>query len=441
MIEFRLRDFLYPRRILHWRRLLWRSQYYSDDEMRALQWELLSRLLKHCFENVAYYRKVFGELGLHPSDFRSVDDLRLIPVINKRVLLERYEEFKADNFTRFRPRLVHTSGTSGSPLTVYWDGDSNVFELVCQWRHFSWVGYRLGEAFLDIRSRILDAPNGYVWNPRCRGLEASSDNIDAANVRRYAQLLRKYRIKLWRGHPHGINWFCHLLRNAGVDDIKPKYVVSCAETLLSYERDFIESWSGVRVCDNFGLKERSVLICQCPAGAYHIASEYGVVEIIRDDGLAALPGEEGRIVATGLHNKAVPLLRYDAGDYAVQSDRRCSCGRTLPLVERIAGRINDRILRADGRWVSGFQRLFYFARGVQRAQLVQEQRGSLDVYLVPEEGCVEQTEIHLRTELKKKLGDSATIRFHWVEEVPFRSSGKSKLVVNRMSDHFGTSIR
>ena len=105
VIKFRIADFFSPWRILHWRRLLWRSQYYSDDEMRALQWELLSRLLKHCFENVAYYRKGFAELGLHPSDLRSVDDLSLVPVINKRILLERYEEFKADNFKRFR--FVH----------------------------------------------------------------------------------------------------------------------------------------------------------------------------------------------------------------------------------------------------------------------------------------------------------------------------------------------
>jgi len=432
VVEFRIADFFCPWRILHWRRLLWRSQYYSDDEMRALQWKLLSRLLKHCFENVAYYRKLFTDLGLYPSDLRSVDDLRLVPVINKRILLERYEEFKADNFKRFRPSEVHTSGTTGTPLSFYWDADSNVLELVCQWRHFSWSGYRLGEPFLDIRSRILDVPSGYVWNWKCRGLEVSSDNIDAANVARYAELLRKHRIKLWRGHPHAINWFCYLLHNAGIDDVKPKYVISCAETLLGYERDFIESWSGVRVCDNYGLKEHNALICQCPEGGYHVASEYGVVEIIRDDGQAALPGEEGRIVATGLHNKAVPLLRYDTRDYAVQSERRCSCGRTLPLVERITGRIDDRILRADGKWVSGLQRVFYFAKGVQRAQLVQEQRESLNVYLVLGEGYAEQTEIHLRTELKKKLGESMEIHIHRVKEIPFRSPGKSKFVVNKL---------
>jgi phenylacetate-CoA ligase len=389
-------------------------------------------LLKHCFENVAYYRKLFGELGLHPSDLRSVDDLRLVPVINKRILLERYEEFKADNFERIRPRQVHTSGTTGTPMSFYWDTDSNVLELVCQWRHFSWSGYRLGEPFLDIRSRILDVPSGYVWNWRCRGLEVSCDNIDSSNIEEYAALLRRYRIKLWRGHPGAISCLCRFLSNAGISDVKPKYVVTFAEPLLGYQRQFIQSWAGVPVCDNYGLVEHNALICQCPEGGYHIASEYGIIEILKDDGAPALPGEEGRIVATGLHNKAVPLLRYDTGDYAVQSDKRCSCGRTLPLVEGISGRLDDRVLRADGRWISGLQREFYFAEGVREAQLVQEQRQNLDVYLVPAEGYGEETEIHLRTKLKKKLGESMKIHIHRVEEIPFRSPGKSKFVVNKL---------
>jgi phenylacetate-CoA ligase len=317
-------------------------------------------------------------------------------------------------------------------MSFYWDTDSNVLELVCQWRHFSWSGYRLGEPFLDIRSRILDVPSGYVWNWRCRGLEVSCDNIDSSNIEEYAALLRRYRIKLWRGHPGAISCLCRFLSNAGISDVKPKYVVTFAEPLLGYQRQFIQSWAGVPVCDNYGLVEHNALICQCPEGGYHIASEYGIIEILKDDGAPALPGEEGRIVATGLHNKAVPLLRYDTGDYAVQSDKRCSCGRTLPLVEGISGRLDDRVLRADGRWISGLQREFYFAEGVREAQLVQEQRQNLDVYLVPAEGYGEETEIHLRTKLKKKLGESMKIHIHRVEEIPFRSPGKSKFVVNKL---------
>lgn len=433
VVKFKVADFFYPWRIIHWRNVLWKSQYYSTSELRSLQWKLLSQLLDHCFANVPYYRRLFSGLGLDRCDFNCLEDLSAIPVLGKDVVIERHKEFKAENFRKFRPRLAHTSGTTGTPLRVHWDADSNVLELVSQWRHFSWAGYRLGESFMDIRSRELDFPGGYFWNPACRGLEASLIGIDSSNIGRYAGLLRKYRVRLWRGHPGAIALLSRLLRDAGIDDVKPKGVVTCAEPLLEHQRCFIESWLEMPICESYGLVEHNALICQCPEGGYHVASEYGLVEIIKDDGEPAEPGEEGRIVATGLHNKAFPLLRYDTGDYAVRSDRKCSCGRTLPLVERIVGRIDDRILRADGAWVSGLSYAFYYVSGVRMAQLVQRHRDSLDVYIVPADDYNRTSEIRVRKELTKMLGKSMEICIRRVEEVPFRSSGKFKFVVNRLN--------
>jgi len=440
VVDFRVSDFFYPWRILKWRRILWKSQYYSPDRLRALQWALLGRLLDHCFERVPYYRRLFAEFGLRRSAFTGIEDLSLIPILDKDVLLDRHDDFKADNFKRFRPREVPTSGTTGTPLRAYWDRDSNVLELVGQWRQFSWTGYRLGEAFMDIRSRTLDLPDGHLWNPRCRGLEVSALNIDASNIGRFAGVLRKHRIKMWRGHPGAIDLLCRLLRAAEIHDVKPRYTVTCAEPLLGCQRESIESWTGVSVCENYGLTEHNVLICQCPEGGYHIASEYGIVEIITDDGRPVEPGEEGRIIATGLHNKAFPLLRYDTCDYAVRSDKTCTCGRTLPLVERFTGRIDDRVLRSDGKWVSGLTFAFYLAKGLRTAQLVQERRGSLEVYVVPAEDYCEETELHLRRELRKTVGESMEINIKRVEEVPYPSSGKFKFVVNRLKDCDGTQV-
>ncbi len=434
MKEFRISDFLSLRRILYWRWKVWRSQYYPPAKLQALQWKLLSKLLDHCFANVPYYRRLFTDLGLRRSDFRSLDDLSLLPVMSKDVLLRRHDEFRADNVERYKPREIPTSGTTGTPLRVYWDRDSNVLELTCQWRHFSWIGYRLGQSFLDIRSVILDDAKGYKWNWKCRGLEFSSDIIDESNIGEYAALVRRYRVKLWRGHPSAISSFCRLLKEAGIDDVKPKCVVTVSEALLPYQRELIESWTGVTVCDNYGLHEHNALICQCPEGGYHIASEYGIVEIIKDNGEPAQSGEEGRIVATGLHNKAFPLLRYDTRDCATVSDKVCGCGRTLPLVENLTGRIDDRVMTADGRWVSGLHFAFFFAGAVEMSQVVQRERDALDVYLVPTDDYDDETDVHLTDILKKKLGRSMGVRIHHVKEVPFPSPGKFKFVINMLGE-------
>ena len=430
MREFRLSDILSPRGIIYWRRKLWESQYYTPERLRELQWKLLTRILDHCWVHVPYYRKAFARLGLERSDFRSLDDLSRLPVIDKFTVLDQREELKADNIVRFRPREMFTSGTTGTPVGFYWDVDSTVLELISQWRHFSWSGYRLGDAFLDIRSMVLRSGRDHQWNRKCRGLELSSDLMDSTNVGRFAELLRLYRIRLWRGHPSAMSHFIRLLQAAGIASIKPKIIITVAETLLDGERHLIESWARIPVGDSYGQVEHVALICQCPKGGHHICSEYGIVEILNEDGSPARPGEEGRIVATSLHNRALPLLRYDTGDFAVASDQTCRCGRTLPLISSFTGRTDDRLMTTAGRWISGLRFSHCLTKGVRRAQIVQKDRDGVDVYVVPTPDWDAETEESVRRELRKRLGESMDIRVHRVAGIPFDGGRKFKFVVS-----------
>lgn len=394
-----------------------------------MQWKMLSSMLNHCFENVPFYKNLFRQLKLKRSDFTSLQDLSKIPLLNKTVLQEKNDEFKALNFQKYKPRAIHTSGTTGTPLTVYWDLDSNILELTCQWRHFAWAGYRLGDPFLDFRSRIWEKPSLFYWNRQCRGLEIPSDSVDESNIHIIASLLKKYQVKLWRGHPSAIHDLCCLLNDAGISEVKPKCICTAAEAVLNHHRQFIENWSCVPVCDSYGLKEHNALVCQCPQGGYHIASEYGIVEILKDDGTAARPGEEGRIIATGLHNRAFPLLRYDTKDYGVLSENDCSCGIKLPLLERITGRIDDRIRDASGRWISGLHFAFFSVKGVRMAQLIQERTGELDIYVVPGSSFDQETGKEILKELQRKIGTEMAFRLQIVDEVPYKKDGKFKFVI------------
>jgi phenylacetate-CoA ligase len=434
MREFRISEFLSVRELLYWRRKLWKSQYDPPEKLAALQWSLLSRLLDHCFRNVPYYRREYAGLGFKRTDIRTLKDYSRLPVIDKEILLGRGDEFKADDFGRHRPKEIRTSGTTGTPLSVYWDIHSNVLEIVSQWRHFSWSGYRLGTAFLDIRNRPSNLPEGYRWNRNCRGLELSAEGIDRSNIERFAAIVRKFRPKLWRGHPSAMADFARLLQENAIEDLRPRIVVSTAETLLENDRAFLEKWAGVPVCDNYGQNEHVALICQCPRGGLHIAAEYGLVEILGNDGRPAGPGEEGRIIATGLHNRAFPLLRYDTSDLAIPSIQPCACGRTLPLVSSLTGRIDDRIKRADGKWISGLAMTFKLLRGLRKAQLVQNHPKELDVHLVPGEDYGPEVEQEIRIKLEARLGPGMEIRIHCAESIPFPATGKYKFIVNRLPE-------
>ncbi|HPG40389.1 MAG TPA: hypothetical protein PLP19_15575 [bacterium] len=434
MKEFRIEDFFSPFSLLYWRQFLWKSQYYPAEKLQQLQWQYFSRILDHCFANVPFYRNFFKEQGLTRQDFQSFADLHKIPVFSKELVLEHAKELKADNFKKYRPITVYTSGTTGTPLEIYWDTFINSVELVHQWRHFSWFGYRLGDGFMDIRNFKMHLPNKYRWNWQCRGLEFSSQYIDGINIHEYADLLRKYKIRFWRGHSSALNHLCHVLNDAGITDVKPRFIVSVAESLVENQRQFMESWSGGPVCDNYGLIEHTALIIQCPHGGYHIASEYGHVELLKDDGSPAKPGEEGRIISTGLHNRAFPLIRYDTKDYAIATDRVCACGRTLPLIERLIGRVDDRLINKHGKYIGGLQKATTFAKGIRLSQIVQSVPGIIDFYVVPVKNFTDDMRQLLLDLLTEELADTMQINIHVVDKVPYDGSGKFKFVVSLLNN-------
>jgi len=434
MREFKIRDFLSVRRILYWRWKLWRSQYYSSEKMKALQWKLFSSMLDHCLEHVAYYKDEFKRLGLSRSDFRSLDDLSKLPVINKWTMLDNFERFKADNMKKFRPTPCFTSGSTGTPMAFLLDIHSNVIEMTCQWRHFSWTGYRLGQPFADIRNKILVTLEDHKWNWQCRSLHIPAPAINASNIGYYAELFKKHRIRFWRGHPSALHHLCLVMSDTGEKSMMPERIVCSGEPVLEYQRSFIESFTGVRICDDFGLFEHTALISQCPEGGYHVNPEYAIVEILKEDGSHAKDGEEGRIVGTGLHNRIIPLLRYDTCDYAVQSSKTCTCGRTLPLLEKLTGRSIERLLTADGRWASEMRIAIKYGKNIRMSQFVQEKPGEIDLYIVPnKDGFSIEDSRKMFDELTKYFGKTTVLRTHVVSEVPYHEPGKYKFVVNKLA--------
>lgn len=409
---------------------LWRCQYYSIEELRNYQLKKLKEIIRHAYEKVPYYKKLFDEKKIKPGDIKSLDDLMLIPILSKDTIREKGDLFKAADFNKYNPHPVYTSGTTGTPVVLYWDKESNIVELLTMLRQFNWAGYKLGDVFLDIRSREADFKD-YKYNWKCRGLEMSTDLIKEDNFNHYLKILRKYKPKLWRGHPSSMFYLCHLLKKNEVYDLMPKAIVPNAEALLPKYRQFIEEFTGVKILDSYGLKEHTARIGQCEKGTYHIFSEYGIVEIIKEDGTPAMLGEEGRIIATALYNKAFPLIRYDTRDYAVASDRKCTCGRGYPTIERIMGRIDDRILTIDGRWVSGLAFAFFFVKGIQEAQIVQEKHNELSIFIVPTDKYSRENEAYIAKELRKKAGEEMIINFTLVENL-IRQPGKFKFVVSKL---------
>lgn len=450
MIEFKVKDFFYPCDLIRTYFLLRRSEHWAPGQMRSYQSANLARLLRHCATDVPYYRALFPRLGLRPDTVtpeNAFECLANVPVLDKDVLRQSPGQFLADNAGRFRPKAITTSGTTGTPLTIYWDRGSNVMEFCCIQRLWRWAGIRVGHPFLDLRSCVF--PEGhknlrthgravYLRNWKANGLEFNADYIDAANVEDYYQVLRRYRPRLVRGHAQAIQHLANLLVGRGLGGWRPTAVTTASEALYDFQRQDIERAWGVPVLDSYGLREHNVFIAQCREGGYHVSAEYGVCEILDDAGRAVPPGAEGWVVATGLHNYAQPLLRYQTRDRAVAGGGApCPCGRTLPVVERLVGRIDDCLHTRDGRRFSGLSFAFFGRRGIKKARLIQEDLDTVTVEVLADPEFDQPEQDALVRALEAKVGGRLTFRLEFPEDIRQEAPGKFKFVVSRLKDARG----
>jgi phenylacetate-CoA ligase len=167
----------------------------------------------------------------------------------------------------------------------------------------------------------------------------------------------------------------------------------------------VRAWD-VRTTDAYSANEVGYIALQCPDGPrYHVQSESLLVEVLRDDGGPCGPGETGRVVLTTLHNLAMPLIRYDIGDYA-EVGPPCPCGRGLPVLRRILGRTRNmlRLPTGEARWPVPGAAGFRERAPVRQYQVIQTTLTDLLLRLVVERPLTGEEEALLREKLVTSLG-------------------------------------
>jgi len=432
-MEFHFRDFLYPVAIGKLRLLYERAQWYPPETLRQMQDRMVAKIIRHCYENVPYYRRIMDSLGLVPADIRKASDLVKLPILRKEDIREHFDELVAKNSKRYSPKLSRTSGSTGTALSFYWDKFTNALEFATLWFHWSWGGYRFGDRFVDLRGRVIEDPRGWRRNFRLNSLDLSSFNLTRKTVVEYVKQLRRFKPVIIRGYPSSIDIMAHWMREMGVDDIRPKAVLTSSETLLAHQRKNISEVFGCKVFDAYSMMEHVCFVGECEQGSMHVFSPYGVLEVVDEAGIPVSPGQKGRILGTGFHNMTMPLLRYDTKDFCFAGDGgRCPCGRGFPTISGIEGRIEDVVVTPDGRHVGRLDAAFRCTPGIKYSQIVQETIDRIEVRIVKAKHFSEKDVETLLAELKKRLGDAVSIELRYVDQIPQTRPGKFKFVISKV---------
>ena len=206
------------------------------------------------------------------------------------------------------------------------------------------------------------------------------------------------------------------------------------------ERRSIEQIFGTRVTNRYGCEELSLIACECERHeGLHVNAEGVYVEILRPDGAACAPGETGALVVTDLVNRAMPLIRYQVGDMAAFADRQCSCGRGLPLLERIEGRVADYVVTSTGELISGISLTENFAMlvpGLAQLQIIQEAVDRFRFRIVRGPDWAPNSEASVGALVVERFGAGVRHICEFVDRIPQEPSGKYRFCISKVGHPF-----
>ena len=409
------------------------NERLSYEQLIALQNQKLRSTICHAYQTVPYYRQLFDELAINPKAIQTSEDLKALPVISKTDLRGKEKQFVSNAvFPKFK---TATSGTTGTPVSLFRDYYSINFEHASIWRQKRWGKCMFDELTVSIRGDVVVDPDiikppFWKYIPSDNMLKMSSYHLSDRLIPYYLEKLRSLNSFVIEAYPSTIYKIARYMQLHQESPIKAKAVFTSCETLLPYQRQVIEEYFG-QVFDHYGQSERVAYIAMCEHGNYHYLMDYSLVEFLPTD-----RDDLYRVVGTTFHNRAMPSIRYDTGDFVKIENptRSCSCGRVFPLVESIEGRIEDYVITPSGKWIGAIGRALLDVNNLIEAQIIQEKLDLLRVLIVPTENFTVRDEKVLLKNIQQRVGYEMKIIIQKTDAIARTKRGKFQLVVSQLKN-------
>lgn len=417
-------------------RFLKESEWWPQEQICDFQNKKLQQIVHHAYETVPYYRQIFDKLGLHPQDIRSQHDLSKLPILTKDDVRRNCKNLLSRCFKRRDLHINLTSGTTGKPLAIYLTREALQFLWAVWWRHRARFGLKFGDRFLVFGARLpvsikQTKPPYWRYNRAFNQVYLSTYHLTSTAIPEVVKWLNQQYFDFFTGYPSAMYAFANFMQDKGLRLLnRPKYVVAGADALIpAFERK-IRDVFGVPVTENYGNAEACGNFAKCEYGRFHLDAEFCIVELLPVPELDR--PDVRRLIFTGLANPAMPLIRYDIGDYGRLAETPCPCGRETLTLESIDGRVEDFVRTPDGRMAIGMNQVFEWASGIREAQIVQNQLDKIEVRVVPDLDYSEQDKKVLKSELQKRLGYDMQIEFRIVDSIPRTPNGKFRAVLSNI---------
>jgi phenylacetate-CoA ligase len=405
----------------------------SVDEVQVFKKQLFLKQIEYVSTHIPFYRNHFKDNGLEYKDFKNLDSIRLLPIIDKRFVADHLSEFINPSYDKDKLNTSFTSGSTGIPFTSYFDKQTWIRKkYLSKLRARRYCGLSFTDKIVIINSEYNEkneqknnnVKSNTPWL-KTRYLSTLMDPEEALS-----QILEFQPTVLYG--PHGFIFQIAELYKEGnyQNELNLKAIFTSSELLSSPAIQFIKSVFNAPVFDIYGSTEFKEVSWECPSKkGYHINEDEVHVEILDKNDVPLVNGI-GSIILSDLRNKAFPLLRYRIQDYGLMIPETCDCGCPFKLMSPKGGRAADFLLSPSGKKISPYlvEKAIEALDGIRQFQVVQTSLQELQVKVIVEALENERINKEIINSLQLHIPENFTIDVEFVKHLELEENGKFKLI-------------
>ncbi len=412
------------------------SQWWPPQALLDNQFRQLRPLLRHAAETVPFYGERLRDAGLDPGKPLTAETWIRLPVLTRREVQGSFDALQSQRIPKAHGALyeVFTSGSTGMPVRVVKTALAQFFWRTFTLRSYLWHGYDLGGTLAAIRpTKEADAayPDGQAsetWGISLDGAFATGASalLDiGSKIHEQVDWLQRQDPDYLITYPSNLGALTKFCRDRDIRLPRLRCVQTVSELLYPEVREACREVWGVPVTDTYSTEEVGYIGVQCPESDHlHVLAEGALVEVVDERGAPCAPGKVGQVVVTPLHNFAMPLIRYAVGDLA-EAGSPCACGRGLPVLARVLGRLRSMVRLPNGELhYANFQDLLKGFDQINQFQIVRVAEQALEMKLVAARELEAGEAEALAARVRERFKYSFAVAFSYHDEIERSAGGK-----------------
>lgn len=410
--------------------------HYNKDEWKEWQDDRLAEILNICCEHVPYYRDNWTPEQKDAARNLNLDQL---PLLEKAPLRHNAKDFCR---TDIQPKTYtfHTSGSTGTPIeSIYTLEDLQKSMAVREVRSANWADVSFEQPRATFSGRMVEPnPNKlgplYRYNLAEKQVYFSPFHLSSKTAYLYVHALNKHHIVWMTGYAVSSYLLAKFMLENNLKTPHLKAIITTSEKLTDSMRQVMEKAYGCKVYEEYSTVETAAFASECSLGSLHVSPDIGIIEILDKEGKPCQTEEVGEIVVTRLINDYQHLIRFRLGDMGAWSNKTCECGRQMPVLKEISGRIEDVVVGPDGRQMVRFHGVFVGQPHVEEGQVIQESIDHIHVKVSPINGYNHEDEKDIINRVQERLGSDVRVTVETVSQIPREKSGKFKAVISNLKE-------